>query len=62
MVDAEYEAWLLAETQHCTRAGAMLREPNKRADSHEVATRLSSYCGDCEAEWASVRDKASGLM
>ncbi|KAF2199975.1 hypothetical protein GQ43DRAFT_397459 [Delitschia confertaspora ATCC 74209] len=66
VIEAEYENWLLDETQKCERIGAMISVSNSDKgkgvkDSAEVESWVKTYCGDCSKELDNVRQQSRGL-
>ncbi|KAF2178979.1 hypothetical protein K469DRAFT_641570 [Zopfia rhizophila CBS 207.26] len=67
VLEAEYENWLLDETQKCERVGVMLNGTAKEEDKKdrggkEVEAWVKSYCGDCSKELGGVRERSRSLM
>lgn len=60
VVEAEYEHWLLDETQKCAKVGTML-DGTKKNDKN-VQTWVKGYCEDCERSLHLVRDGRKGLI
>lgn len=60
VVEAEYEHWLLDETQKCIKLGAML-DGSKKNDKN-VQAWIEGYCGDCEESLHMMREKRTALI
>lgn len=60
MVEAEYEHWLLDETQKCVKIGTIL-DGTKKNDQN-VQAWVKGYCGDCEKTLHLVRQGRKGLI
>lgn len=60
VVEAEYEHWLLDETQKCAKVGTML-DGGKKNDK-TVQAWVKGYCGDCEKSLNLVREGRKGLI
>jgi hypothetical protein len=61
VVEAEYENWLLDETNKCDRVGAMIEESGKGKEK-EVETWVKGYCSDCRNSLESVKVARKGLL
>lgn len=60
VVEAEYEHWLLDETQKCAKVGTMLHGGKK--NDKTVQAWVKGYCGDCEKSLSLVREGRKGLI
>ncbi len=60
VVEAEYEHWLLDETQKCAKFGTMLDSTKKNDET--VQAWVKGYCGDCEKSLELVREARRGLI
>ncbi|KAJ4340329.1 SNF1-interacting protein [Didymella glomerata] len=60
VVEAEYEHWLLDETQKCAKVGTMLDSSKK--NDNTVQSWVKGYCGDCEQSLNLVREGRKGLI
>jgi hypothetical protein len=60
VVEAEYEHWLLDETQKCSRVGSILAETKK--DDKNVQAWVRGYCGDCAKSLQMVKEGRKGLI
>ncbi|KAJ4369890.1 SNF1-interacting protein [Neocucurbitaria cava] len=56
VVEAEYENWLLDETQKCSKVGTMLEEAGDKGKEKQVEAWIKNYCGDCEQNLKSVKE------
>jgi hypothetical protein len=60
VVEAEYEHWLLDETQKCVKVGTMLDETKKNDENVQAWVR--GYCGDCVKSLKVVKEGRKGLI
>ncbi|KAF3002962.1 SNF1-interacting protein [Curvularia kusanoi] len=60
VVEAEYEHWLLDETQKCAKVGTMLDGTKK--NDQTVQAWVKGYCGDCEKSLHFVKEARKGLI
>jgi hypothetical protein len=61
VVEAEYENWLLDETDKCERVGAVIGDGGKKGEK-AVEAWVKGYCGDCRRSLTGVREGRRGLM
>ncbi|KAF2688907.1 hypothetical protein K458DRAFT_359905 [Lentithecium fluviatile CBS 122367] len=61
VVEAEYENWLVDETQKCGRIRSMLGERDQKSRK-EMEEWAKGYCGDCEVALGGVKEGRRGLM
>jgi hypothetical protein len=61
VVEAEYENWLLDETNKCDRVGAMIEDSGKGKEK-EVEAWVKGYCGDCRSSLESVKVARKSLL
>jgi hypothetical protein len=77
VLEAEYENWLLDETQKCERVGLMLdekkmkekkegqrwgRKRKGKKDEEDAEVWIRGYCGDCESALKGFRGAGRGLI
>lgn len=67
VLEAEYENWLLDETQKCERVGVLLDDvakkgQKKKGKDKDVEAWMKTYCGDCESALSGVRNEKRGLI
>lgn len=60
VVEAEYEHWLLDETQNCAKVGTMLDGAQK--NDKIVQAWVKGYCGDCDKGLKLVQDGRKALI
>lgn len=61
VVEAEYENWLLDETNKCSKVGKLLESAAKQGKEKHVEEWVKGYCGDCERSLRLVEDGRRGL-
>ncbi|KAF1844573.1 uncharacterized protein K460DRAFT_309597 [Cucurbitaria berberidis CBS 394.84] len=62
VVEAEYENWLLDETQKCSKVGTLLEEAGGKGKEKQVEAWVKGYCGDCERSLKSIKEVRKGLF
>jgi hypothetical protein len=61
VVEAEYENWLLDETNKCDRVGEMIQYSSKGKEN-DVEAWVKGYCGDCRSSLESVKVARKSLL